>query len=55
MDGILGLGWDSIAVDGIKPIFESMYEDGQIQGSFSFWLSREQGQVGSKLILGGID
>jgi hypothetical protein len=41
MDGILGLGWDSIAVDGIKPIFESMYEQGEIQGSFSFWLSRE--------------
>jgi len=54
-DGILGLAWGSISVDGIPPVFQTMVEQGLVdQPVFSFYLSGASGTPG-ELVLGGID
>lgn len=54
-DGILGLGFKSISVDGIPPVFESMVSQGLVQNPvFSFYLGQADGQAG-ELDIGGID
>jgi len=56
LDGILGLGWDTISMLHIPPIFEVMAQQGLIDdASFSFYLTKAPGAAGSKLILGGVD
>jgi cathepsin D len=53
-DGILGLAWPAIAVDGVQPVYQTMFEQGLVDdNSFSFYLT--QNPTGSKLLLGGID
>jgi cathepsin D len=53
-DGILGLAWPAIAADGVKPVYQTMFEQGLVDdNSFSFYLT--QSPSGSKLILGGVD
>jgi len=55
-DGILGLGFRSISVGGVPTVFESLFNQGQIEeNSFSFYLSREAGSSSSRLVLGGIN
>ncbi|EDV45357.1 lysosomal aspartic protease [Drosophila erecta] len=57
-DGILGMGFPSLAVDGVTPTFQNMISQGLVQSPvFSFFL-RDNGSVifyGGELILGGSD
>ncbi|XP_016995468.2 lysosomal aspartic protease [Drosophila takahashii] len=57
-DGILGMGFPSLAVDGVTPTFQNMVNQGVVQSPvFSFFL-RDNGSVvnyGGELILGGSD
>ena len=40
-DGVLGMGWPAIAVDGVKPVFNNMIQQGAIaQPVFAFYFSR---------------
>ena len=40
-DGILGMGFPSIAVNGIRPVFNQMHDQGLVsQNMFSFFLNR---------------
>ncbi|XP_016982271.1 lysosomal aspartic protease [Drosophila rhopaloa] len=57
-DGILGMGFPALAVDGVTPTFQNMITQGLVQNSvFSFFL-RDNGSTvnyGGELILGGSD
>jgi len=59
-DGILGLGFKEIAVDGVTPVFDNAFAQNQVEkDQFSFWLNRDQdgdGVVdGGELVFGGVD
>jgi len=56
-DGILGMGYPTIAVDHVVPPFNSMIQQSVVeQPVFSFWLNRTAGNVhGGELHLGGMD
>ncbi|KAL5596749.1 hypothetical protein BROUX41_006560 [Berkeleyomyces rouxiae] len=54
-DGILGLGYDTISVNGIPPPFYSMVNQGLIdEPVFAFYLSKED-QGESEAIFGGVN
>ncbi|CAD7975763.1 unnamed protein product [Amoebophrya sp. A25] len=54
-DGILGLGWDEIAVDGIPTVLTSLLRNKVIdKAEFSFYLGGENGEDG-ELMIGGSD
>jgi len=55
-DGILGMAWDAISADGVRPVFRMMHDQGLIDDpSFSFYLNKVADAPGSKLVLGGVD
>ena len=54
-DGILGLGWDTIAVDGIPTVLSTLIAQKAIdKPEFSFYLGGANGEDG-ELFLGGAD
>jgi len=54
-DGILGLGWPTIAVDGITPVMQRMADERIIDSYvFAFYLQSDTEKTG-KLTLGGYD
>jgi len=54
-DGILGMAFPSISVDGIPTVFDNMMNQGLVQApQFAFYLGTEDGMEG-ELTLGGYD
>jgi len=55
-DGILGMGYPSLAVLNVMPPFNTMVEQGLVEPVFSFWLSRDpEAEIGGEMFLGGSD
>jgi len=55
-DGILGLGWPSIAVDGIVPVMQALEAQGQLDKNvFGFYLEYSKNKDQGKLTIGGVD
>jgi len=56
-DGIMGMAFPSISVNGMRPVFQTLFAEGSVkQNLFSFYLNRDtSGSIGGVLDLGGID
>ena len=58
-DGVLGMGYQSIAVNFLKPWFNQAYEQGLVlRNQFSFWINPQhqlEHEPGGKIFLGGVN
>lgn len=54
-DGLVGMGFPEIAVNGAVPAFSNAVKQGLVDPIFSFWLSRNPGPNGGELVLGGVN
>ncbi|XP_005996784.1 cathepsin D [Latimeria chalumnae] len=56
-DGVLGLGYPSISVEGVLPVFDTIMQHNLVEKKiFSVYLSRDPtAAVGGELLLGGVD
>jgi len=56
-DGLLGMGFDSISVDHVTPVWYNIISQGLVSKPiFSFWLSQKESKTqGGELTLGGVD
>ncbi|XP_052405887.1 cathepsin D [Carassius gibelio] len=56
-DGVLGMAYPSISVDGVTPVFDTAMAAKILpQNIFSFYINRDPaGEVGGELMLGGFD
>jgi cathepsin D len=56
-DGILGMGFPQISVNGIPPVFNNMVDQQVIaKPTFSFWLNRKAAETdGGELVFGDVD
>jgi len=55
-DGIIGMAYQNISVDDIPTVFQLMLEQGVVKdASFSFYLSKNNSEKGSAMILGGTE
>jgi hypothetical protein len=52
----MGLGIPDSSVKGVKPIYQSLWEQNLIDSrSFSFFFTKKSFSKGSKLVLGGVN
>jgi len=56
-DGILGMAFPGISVNGVKPVFNEMVDQGVVEEPiFAFWLNRNpDADLGGVMVLGGSD
>ncbi len=56
LDGIVGMAFKTIAVDGVTPLWDNLIAQGKVdQNLFSFYLTKNASAGSSVMILGGYD